>query len=128
MRRRLTGARAPHACREKQAEQNVSPDPLVDALNDSAVKAGLGERTDEAEEDTNGEELLTLLSARANIRSCRTTHLAQAEQVRPKSGQRPVEQDISPASYGVFRGKLPGLETRVVLEIVQRLEEVEHCG
>lgn len=42
--------------------------------------------------------------------------------------KRPVQQDIRPAPDSELRGQLPGLEAAVVLEVVQRFIEVEHCA
>lgn len=39
----------------------------------------------------------------------------------------PVEEHIGPAAYRELRRELPSLEARVVLEVVQRFEEIEHC-
>jgi len=36
-----------------------------------------------------------------------------------------MKENIGPAANGIFRGKLPSLEARIVLKVVQRLEEVE---
>lgn len=122
-----TRAGGPHACAEEKGEHEVPPDALIDRFHHRAEEERLAEGRDCSERQPQREERLALASSAWHIiRMHRRTDFAEAEKLWTEVRQRPVQEDIRPAAYCKLRGQFPRLEPRVVLEVMQWLEEVEH--
>lgn len=129
-RRGLTDTGVPHARAEDHYGEGVPAHALIDVLDDGSVKLGFADGTDDAEADPQAEEGCALAwpSAWQSLLGMAEAYLGQAHQAWNDMRKRPVQENVRPATDGVFRAELPRLETGIVLEIMQRLEEIEHCG
>lgn len=79
--RLLTDTGSPHACREEHGKEDISPNSLIDRLDDCAEEFCLNKRADGAETQAECEEFLSL---------------AETKYFRAKGSQGPVEKDIRP--------------------------------
>lgn len=137
--KRRTRRSVPHSSREEHHKQVVPPRSVVDVLHNRLKEPSLHVRTDKCLEDSNTKECLSLFSSEARryvdkLKRTRSntqtgqreeTHLSEVHVVRNDFCSRKKSGDIGPRANGKLWGKLPGLKTRVLREVVQRLPEVE---
>ena len=65
---KLTSTGTPHSRRQQKTKENVSANTFIDTFDDTAVEARLGKGTNETQEDSQCEELLSLaMSSRMSL-------------------------------------------------------------